>query len=118
MFQRIVSSGVERIDAGSSLDARRLLEALSRCLPLVAHPRGRSLAASIGAARHGHAGRGCRVTNVFDAGESYGLMCHVEVGERGDPSILITPIAELSFDRRHPIARDVADYRRRRTQRR
>jgi hypothetical protein len=111
MFRRSVSSDSGRIDAATARDARRLLEALRLCLPLLAHPRGRSLAAAMGAAR-----RGCRVTNVFDAGERYGLMCQVEVGESGDPSILVTSLAELSFDRRHPIARDVADYRRRRTQ--
>ena len=57
----------------------------------------------------------CKVTDVFDAGETFGLMCQVEVGE-SEPSLLVTPITELSFDRRHPIARDVADYRRRRAQ--
>ncbi|WP_400768578.1 hypothetical protein [Methylosinus sporium] len=58
------------------------------------------------------------MTNVFDAGDAFGLMCQVEVGDGdGDaPSIFITSIAEIAFDRRHPIAREIADYRRRRAQ--
>ncbi|WP_157235609.1 hypothetical protein [Methylosinus sp. LW4] len=52
------------------------------------------------------------MTNVFDAGGAFGLMCQVEVGE-SDPLLLVTPLTELSFDRTHPIAHDVADYRRR-----
>jgi hypothetical protein len=56
------------------------------------------------------------VTNVFDASDRFGLMCQVEVGDAADPAIFITPIADLAFDRRHPIAREIADYRRRRAQ--
>jgi hypothetical protein len=117
MFRQFVSSEVVRTDTSKAFDAQCLMEALRGYLPLIAHPRGRSLVVSMGAARHRHEGRACRVTNVFDAGENYGLMCQVEVGESGDPSILVTPITELSFDRRHQIARDVAAYRRRRAQR-
>ena len=40
-------------------------------------------------------------------------MCQVDVGDGADPAIFVAPIAELAFDRRHPIARAVADYRRR-----
>jgi hypothetical protein len=57
-----------------------------------------------------------RVTNVFDAGDAFGLMCQLEVGDDDAPTIFVTPIAELAFDRRHPIAREIADYRRRRAQ--
>jgi len=39
-------------------------------------------------------------------------MCQIEVGDSADPAILVTPIAEFAFDRRHPIARDIADCRR------
>jgi len=53
---------------------------------------------------------------VFDAGENFGLMCQIEVGDGPDPAIFVTPIAELAFDRRHPIVREIADYRSRRAQ--
>jgi hypothetical protein len=62
------------------------------------HPRRRSLTASIAAARHRAPDRRCRVTNVFDVGDAL--------------AIFVAPIAELAFDRRHPIA----DCRRRRAQ--
>jgi hypothetical protein len=103
------SHDVERTRAA---DARGLMEALRRCLPLMAHPRGRSLTTSIAASRHNGSDRRCMVTNVFDAGDAFGLMRQVEVGGGADPAIFVTPIAELAFGR-HPIARTVADYRRR-----
>lgn len=115
MFHRTTSSDSERLDAASAQDTRRLLEAFRRCLPLVAHPRGRLRATLMRSPQNKGLDSKCKVTNVFDAGETFGLMCQVEIGE-SDPSLLVTPLAELSFDRRHPIARDVADYRRRRAQ--
>lgn len=111
MLHRTTSSNIERIGKMCSQDRRRLLDAFRRCLPLVAHPRGR-LGASLMRAQNRGSDNRCKVTNVFDAGETFGLMCQVEVGET-DPSLLVTPLTELSFDRTHPIARDVADYRRR-----
>jgi hypothetical protein len=102
--------------AAPAAGARRLLEALRRSLPRMAHPRGRSLTASIAAARGRGSDRRCKVTGAFDAGEVFGLMCQVEVGDGADPAIFVSPIVELAFDRRHPIARAVADYRRRRAQ--
>jgi len=110
------SHDVDRTCAARAADARRLMEALRRLLPLPAHPRGRSLSASIAATRRGGSDRRCRVTNVFDEGDAFSLMCQVEVGDAAAPAIFVTPIAELAFDRRHPIARAVADYRRRRAQ--
>jgi hypothetical protein len=47
--------------------------------------------------------RRCRVTNVFDAGDAFGPICQVEVGDGAEPAIYIAPIAELAFDRQHPI---------------
>jgi len=107
---------VDRTSTARAADARRLMDALRRCLPLMANPRGRSLTASIAGARRRDSDRRCRVANVFDAGDGFGLMCQIEVGDAAASAIFVTPIAELAFDRRHPIARAVADYRRRRAQ--
>jgi hypothetical protein len=115
MFQRTTSSDTDRIGAASAQDTRRLLEAFRRRLPLVAHPRGRLRASLMRGAQNRGPDSRCRVTHVFDAGETFGLMCQVEVRE-SEPALLVTPITELTFDRRHPLARDVADYRRRRVQ--
>ncbi|WP_400767394.1 hypothetical protein [Methylosinus sporium] len=101
------------VDRARAAETRGLIDALRPCLPLMAHPRGRSLALSIAAARRRGADRRCTVTNIFDAGDAFGLMCQVEVGGGGAPAIFVAPIAELAFGR-HPIARAVADYRRRR----
>ncbi|WP_400770636.1 hypothetical protein [Methylosinus sporium] len=51
------------------------------------------------------------MTNVFDADAAFGLMCQVEVGDGPDTAIFVAPIAELAFGL-HPIARDIANYRR------
>lgn len=57
------------------------------------------------------------VTNVYDAGDQSGLMCKIDFapGAARRP-ILVVPITLLAFDRRHPISRDVAEYRRRRAE--
>lgn len=79
----------------------------------MAHPRGRTLALSIAAVRRRGSDRRCTVTNVFDGGDVFGLMCQVEIGGGSAPAIFVAPIADLAFGQ-HPIARAVADYRRRR----
>jgi hypothetical protein len=112
MFQRANSPEIARLADANALDARKLLEALRRYSPLAAHPRGRLRTSLIGAARRGAFDDRYKVTGVFDAGETFGLLCQVEVG--ADPSLLVASITELSFDRKHPIAREIADYRRRR----
>jgi hypothetical protein len=105
---------IDRMRTARAADARRLMEALRRLLPLMVHPRGRSLTASIAVSRRRGADRRCTVTNVFDTGDAGSLMCQVEVGADANPSIFVAPIAEFAFDRRHSIARAVAEYRRRR----
>ncbi len=74
------------------------------------------LTASIAASRRRASDRRCTVTNVFDAGDAFGLMRQVEVGDGADPAIFVGRIAEPAFDRRLPIAREIANSRRRRAQ--
>jgi hypothetical protein len=100
---------IDRMRAALTADARRLI---------VTHPRERSLAASIAAAHRPRSDRRCRVTNVFDTGDGFGLMCKIERGDSVDPGIFVAPLAALAFDRRRPITREIVDYRRRRAQRR
>ncbi|HEY8066401.1 MAG TPA: hypothetical protein VIF40_16995 [Methylosinus sp.] len=52
---------------------------------------------------------------MFDAGDAFDLMCQVEVGDCADSAIFVAPIAEFAVGR-HPIARAVAEYHRRRAQ--
>jgi hypothetical protein len=116
MFRGANFPKIERTASASALDARRLLEALRPYLPLAAHPRGRLRVSLIRASPRGAFDERCKVTGVFDAGDAFGLLCQIEVGDNADPAIFFAPIVELAFDRRHPIAREIVDYRRRRAQ--
>jgi len=45
-------------------------------------------------------------------------MCCVDVsGGIDEPVVVLAPVPQLAFNRRHPIARDIAAYRKRRTER-
>jgi len=92
-------------------------EALARqlqgFLPLSAYCRPPLLRALRERAPNVTASSSLLVTAVFDRGESVGLMCKIDLGcETTTSPVLIVPITLLSFDRRHPISRDVAEYRR------
>lgn len=52
---------------------------------------------------------------VYYADERRGLMCQVAFDcDAPNPTLFVLPIAHVSFERAHPIAREVAIYRRRR----
>jgi hypothetical protein len=116
IIRDVNSPDIDRRRAARPAYARRLMDSLRRLLPITAHPRGRSLTVSTAAARRRDSDRRCRVTNVFDAGDAFGVMCQIEVGDDDATAIFVTPIAEFAFDHRHPIARESADYRRGRAQ--
>jgi hypothetical protein len=102
----------------SSPETHRLLEVLRRNLPLVAYPR-RAGAPLQKVTKNMRRSDRCLVTNVFDAGSGLGLMCQVAIEESGaNYALIVTPITDLSFERRHPIARIIANYRRSQSQRR
>ena len=122
-----VGSAEHRIDSfrrknfdmtSSDLRAEQLVQRLRRALPLTAHGRRPSPSAALRRRLPG-ASRVPRVTviDVFDAGEEDGLMRRVDVGEESDaPIVVVAPIAQLAFNRRHPLAHDVAVYRKRRAE--
>lgn len=96
-------------------DAERLIQKMRRLLPLRAVVRSELIAAS----RTHFAIRGntlrCSVTQVYYADEGGGLMCQLSFdGDSPDSPLFVLPIAQVSFERGHPIARDVAGYRKRR----
>ena len=99
------------------LRAEQLVQKLRRALPLTAHGRP-----SLTAALRRRLPGGCRVPrvtiiDVFDAGEKDGLMCRVDVqGAIDEPVIVVAPITHLAFNRRLPIAHEIAAYRKCRTQ--
>lgn len=84
---------------------------LRRHLPLRAHV-GPLLGSKL--RRYGRAGGAVVVTNVYDAGHEFGLMCQLDLSDIcGDAPALVVPIAQLVFDRACPISRELTDYRRR-----
>ncbi len=94
-------------------DTQRLLATMRRYLPLAASPRGRLSASLRGAAPNRPVPDRCMVTNVFDAGDERGLMCQLLIGDgASNLSLIVAPVTELSFHRRYPFAREIADYRR------
>jgi len=101
----------------TDLPAEQLVQKLRRALPLTAHGRpsltavlGRSLACANLMPR-------VTVTDVFYAGEENGLMCRVDVhGVTDEPVVVVAPVTQLAFNRRHPVARDIAAYRKRRAE--
>jgi hypothetical protein len=54
------------------------------------------------------------VTNIFHAGEAKGLMCQFTIeGAAAGKSEFVASMQQLAFDRRHPITREIAAYRKR-----
>jgi len=52
--------------------------------------------------------RNCMVTGVFDAGGDLGVLCQVNVAVAETSRLLVVPIGHLSFNRKDPIAREIA----------
>jgi hypothetical protein len=92
-------------------DVHRFVDRVRPFLPLPAHPRPQLRASLRKTLTDAQISSGCTVTNVFYAGDGYGLMCHLTIGAEtiGAPT-LVAPIAHLAFGRRHPIAREIAAY--------
>ncbi len=101
----------------TDLLAEQLVQKLRRALPLTAHGRP-SLTATL--SRNLYCANlmpRVTVTDVFYAGEKSGLMCRVDVhGLAGEPVVVVAPVTQLAFNRRHPVARDIAAYRKRRAE--
>lgn len=97
-------------------DPETLARRLQRFLPLPAHGRPQLVGMLKKRSSKFTASARLIVTNVYYIGGKAGLMCQIDLAS-GEPcsSVLVVPITVLAFDRRHPISRDVAEYRRRRT---
>jgi hypothetical protein len=95
----------------------RLLRKLTEALPLsalatpalMANLRGRSSAARIIL--------DCKITEVFYAGDEGGVMCHVIFDEEEKDEVFLVSITHLAFDRRLPVAREIAAYQKHRIKR-
>jgi hypothetical protein len=108
-------------EAGQVIDnqdqAERLLRKLTEALPLsalatpalMANLRGRSSAAKITL--------DCKVIKVFYLGDEGGITCHVAYDEEEKEEVFLVSITHLSFDRRLPVARQIAAYQKHRIKR-
>ncbi len=92
--------------------AEQLVHKLRKVLPLAAHglpPLTATLRRSMACP---NLMSRLMVTDVFYAGEANGPMCRVDVqGAIDMPVVVVAPVTQLVFNRRHPIARDIAAYR-------
>lgn len=59
----------------------------------------------------------CAVTRIDYAGDQGGIMCRLELGGREELRVFFVSITHLTFDRRQPLAREIAAYQRHRTKR-
>ena len=95
----------------------RLLRKLTEVLPLsalvppdlMANLRGRSSTAKITL--------DCKVTEVVYAGDEGGIMCHLTFDEEEKEEVFLVSITHLAFDRRLPVAREIAAYQKHRIKR-
>jgi hypothetical protein len=95
----------------------RVLRKLTEVLPLsalatpalMASLRGRSSTAKITV--------DCKVTEVIYAGDEGGIMCHLTFDEEEKEEVFLVSITHLAFDRRLPIAREIAAYQNHRIKR-
>lgn len=85
----------------------RQLDRLRRSLPLSGHPRPMLLANLRARGAVGRVALQLRILDVFDMGESHGLLCRFVV-EGQDQRNFVTPLAQIAFDRRHATAHAVA----------
>jgi hypothetical protein len=97
--------------------AERLFRKLTEVLPLSAHAtpvllanlRERSSAAKITL--------DCKVTKVFYLGDDGGITCQVNFDEEEKEVVFLVSITQLAFDRRLPVAREIAAYQKHRLKR-
>jgi hypothetical protein len=70
--------------------------------PLIANLRGRTSAAKITPE--------CKVAKAFYTGDEGGVMCQVIFDEDEAEQVFLVSITHLAFDRRLPVAREIAAY--------
>lgn len=59
----------------------------------------------------------CKVTDILYAGDEGGVMCHVIFDQKEKEQVFLVSITHLAFDRRLPIAREIASYQKHRIKR-
>jgi hypothetical protein len=91
-----------------------LLAKMKEALPLHATPLP-DLAAVMRRQRpEANLPRQWRITEVTYAGDPGGIMCHLDAGQDSGAGRFVVSITQVTFDRRVPMAREIAAYQKRR----
>ena len=59
----------------------------------------------------------CQITGIHDAGDEGGIVCKLDFGTEDDREVFVVSITYLTFDRRLPLAREIAAYQKHRVKR-
>jgi hypothetical protein len=95
----------------------RLLRKLTEVLPLSAVPSPALMATLRERASAAKITSDCKVTKVMYAGDEGGIVCHLTFGEEEKSEVFVVSITHLAFDRRLPVAREIAAYQKHRINR-
>jgi hypothetical protein len=121
MLAVLVSSRKPESRGGQVIDnqdqAQRLLRRLNEVLPLSALATPPLMAELRGRFSGANITWDCKVTKVMYAGDEGGVMCQLTFDEEEKEEVVLVSITHLAFDRRLPIARDIAAYQKHRIKR-
>ncbi len=59
----------------------------------------------------------CQITWIHYAGDEGGIVCKLDFGTEDDRAVFVVSITYLTFDRRLPLAREIAAYQKHRVKR-
>ena len=59
----------------------------------------------------------CQITRIHYTGDEGGILCKLDFGHEDDREVLLVSITHLTFDRRLPLAREIAAYQKHRIKR-
>ena len=94
-----------------------LMERIRAALPMQAHVGGdvlRTLSQETPEASLSHR---CDVTEIRYAGDEGGILCTLDFGVHASKRVYIVSITHVTFERRHPLSRDIERYKKRRVKR-
>ena len=99
------------------VQVERLLPKLKEALPTSAGPTPRLAALLRDQSPPIELPQSCQVTSVDYAGDEGGIMCRLDPCSEGGSGAYFISITHLAFDRRQPLAREIAAYQKHRIKR-
>jgi hypothetical protein len=92
-------------------EVERLLRELTKAMPLSALATPALMAKLREQSSTANITLDCKVTKVIYAGDEGGVICHLAFDEEDKEEVFLVSITHLAFDRRLPVARKIAAYR-------